>query len=1031
MSCNRKLIISLVFSLSALLAGSIQAQDTRAAFFAVVTDATGGVIPNATVTLTHEGTGVETTRKTSASGDAAFDFMALGQYRVTIQAPGFKQYTQTGIELSAGENVRQTFVLEVGEVTERIEVTGQAPVLETVSSSQQQRFDRREVSNLPLNQRNFSDLLSIGKGVTRAGGSRSGFRFNGVGKTGTAVQVDGVQTNPNVAGRGTSQFQAANRVDLMSIEAMGEAKTIKGIAPAEFGNFLGGQIQVITRSGTNEFHGSAFHNFQAEELNAKNPFLVEEPPLTFNQFGGSIAGPIKKNKSFFMFAFEGYEERRGVQVDGDVPTQKLRDEMLAANPDFQLILEPFPLPNQPLSSPDADVGTFISSGSETRRDRHIDSKADFILRDNMQLALAYSRGRPNRGIPRIFLNGSNDRDWLNWQERGTASFTVSGATWTSETRFGYGLNDAFRIDNFFLERDPDNPDEQAAFGRRLPRISTNIGFGGPSAEAWEMIGREWTLSEKVALHRGSHSLKFGGEVVRSCCFRTNPENPDFEFASKEDLLANRPSEVTPTFGAGEFQGEMFTMALFLQDTWRVSNNLTLNLGLRNEFYTNFFARPKNGSSTYLFNLSSLDPANNFAAGPFRNPEEPFEDDLVNLGPRFGFAYRPMGSEKTVLRGGFGMFYQSHVLGNVWQNVSDRVVPFRVRFSADQVRELGLTFPLFNDDLRTIVQQQAEANPNLLNSEKALDPDIDNPYTMQFQFSIQRELTPDTVFETSFIGTRGVKFILNRAANQADRITGVKPNPDLNLNFYADNSQQLAYYAWQSSIRKRYSDNMTFEFNYTYGKSIATAGGGIGGNFQGDNGVRTQDFFNIEADRGPASGDISHLWTAKGVWDIPAPSGLGGVARQALHGWTVSGILRANTGQALDITESCAGVIACRVDFVGGDTTNEDYRDTLQFLNPAAFQQVPLGEASGIAIRPGNIGAGAVRGPGFVGVDLSVVKRFDITERQGIRVRADFLNAFNRVNFDGLSTNINSNRFGRVTSLATPARIIQLSLRYSF
>src|SRR5690242_13438257 len=281
-------------------------QVTTATFSGTVTDPTGAAVPDATVTMTQDETGIVNTKVTGRDGDFQFDFLRVGTYTINIEAKGFKRYAAKGIDLSAGQSVRQTYPLQVGDVTESVIVEASAPLVNTVSAEQSNSFDSKAVKDLPLARRNFSGLLRVDSGVTVAtGGSATGLRLNGQGKNGTAYSVDGTESSGNPEGRNAGNFGAVNFVDLLSIESIEEVHIVKGILPAEYGGALGGQVDIVTRSGTNQIHGSVFENFQKETLNSRDPFLAAKVPFTYDQFGGSIGGPVKTNKIFLFGAYEG------------------------------------------------------------------------------------------------------------------------------------------------------------------------------------------------------------------------------------------------------------------------------------------------------------------------------------------------------------------------------------------------------------------------------------------------------------------------------------------------------------------------------------------------------------------------------------------------------------------------------------------------------------------------------------------------------------------------------------------------------
>ena len=979
------------------------------------------------MTLTHTETAASATKNTDDLGEFQFDFLRVGSYMLTLEAASFKRYERTGINLVAGQQVRQNFVLEVGSVTETIKIEATAPLVNTASAEQSRTFEIDTVRELPLARRNFSSLLRIGTGVSSSGDS---VRMNGVGKNGTAFSVDGSPASANPEGNNSSTYSQVNYVDLMSLEAIQEVQTLKGVPQAEYGHGVGGQVNLLTRSGTNRWHGSLFENFQAEDLNARFQKVAAKTPLTFNQYGGAIGGPIKRDKIFIFGAYEGYQERSFQFFQANVPTEQFRNQMVAAVPEFKLVLGITPLPNGALKNP--DVGLFQGTGSASRSDNHADIKSDIRLFANSNLALSYSRGRPYRLLPSYYLNGANDRNWNTFQERGVATYVLGGARWTSESRFGYNLNNMDRTDKFFLARDPNNSKEQFEFGRRLGRVGvTDLAFTLGSAELFLLEGATWNLDQKFSRYIGKHSLKFGGDYMHQCCMRTNPENPAYSFLTKQDLLNNTPTSVTPTFGSGVFKARMFEWGLFAQDDWRVTRNFVLNLGIRYDYFSNLATTGATGCPQCGFYNPDGITFPDFKLGPIRNPTNPYNSDSgTNLAPRFGFAYDVGGAGKTVVRGGWGIMYSNQMAGAMWQSINvTPTVPFRASFSKSDVDRLGLKYPMYNDQFRAIVEDENKRTGKI-NLFSVFNPDLQNPYSMQYTFGIQRSLTQNLILDTAFAGTRGVKFLMQRPANTVDRVTGLRPNPLAGQFIYVDSSQQLFYNSWQTSLRKRFSSNLSGSVNYTWGKSLSTGGGDVGAYYQGDNGNRTQDFFNIRADRGPATGDVTHYFAAEWIYQMPRLSGISNaLLRQIAGGWEATGIFTANSGGAFSVGQGSA-VPDSRADYIGGQTILSDYRKTLQYLDTSRFAKVPVNPVSKATVRAGNIGVGALRAPGGWNLDLGLAKNFFLTERIKLQLRTDMFNAFNHTSLTGLDTNINSPRFGQLTS-AGGARLIQLNGRLTW
>ena len=994
------------------------AQVTTSTFLGTVSDPSGSVVVGANVTLTNQETGAANSKTTGDDGSFEFDFLRIGTYRLKITANGFKTLQTSDINLQAGANVRRDFKLELGAVSETISVEGTAPLVNTVSAEQSQSVSRTEAAELPLSKRNVSNLLGLGTGVSPGAGF---VRLNGVGKTGTLYTVDGTNATADPESRTTSMRGNFEQINLLSLEAVDQVETTKGILPAEYGQALGGNVNLITKSGTNSWHGGAFENFQSDNLNARLQFLSTKPNAVFNQFGGSLGGPIKRDRIFFFADYEGYRQSVTQVVSGTVPTASFRDQITTAVPAYAVPLQVTPLPNQSVAA-GADTGLYIIGRAQTANDNHVDVKGDIRVTNMSNLSLTYSRGRPVLTTPRIFIDGANDQTYHGFTERGTASYVFGQASWTSETRFGYNLNDMDRTDAYLKVGIPDI----LPLGGRAPQLSYS-GFSTPGAELWLEEGRTWSLEEKYAKFVGKHSVKFGASFMRFGVFRNNPQNPTINYSNKADLLSNTPSSLNITFGNGSYNGANWVFGAFLQDNWRATSRLTLNLGIRYDYNSAYIAHPRDPSQNFgLYNLNGLIDSS-FHFGPVRSPDDPYNPDAgVNLAPRFGFSYDLTGKSTTTIRGGYGAMFSPVALGVFSGAVGAKYLPFRTILSRQDGIVNNLHFPVYNDTIAAILEPQQQVRPTVV-----IDPNLQMPYVLASYFGVQHSLTSSLVLESAYVGNRGVKFPINRTYNFPNRVTGVRPNPDLSQGYYLDNSATSWYHSWQTSLRKRFTRNFNFAVRYTWGKQLATDSGDIGAYYQNDANVRAQDFFNLRREWGPADGDTTHYFSADWVYQLPGFTSFHSSAlKHVLGGWQFSGIISAATGQPIIITEQTGENIS-RPDYVSGNPTNSNYSQTLHYLNTAAFLAVPISSASSLPIRPGNLGRGAIRGPGFWNVDLSLGKNFRFAETVQLQIRIDAFNAFNHTNFSSYaSTDITNASFGRFTN-TRGARVAQLNARLSF
>jgi hypothetical protein len=392
---------------------------------------------------------------------------------------------------------------------------------------------------------------------------------------------------------------------------------------------------------------------------------------------------------------------------------------------------------------------------------------------------------------------------------------------------------------------------------------------------------------------------------------------------------------------------------------------------------------------------------------------------MNLAPRVGFSYNPDGASRNVIRGGASTMFTNLAGETVTQTVQNSLSePFRSQFSRTEAMTQGLKYPQYNEDVLKLVTGGVSGG-----SPRVLDPHLKSSYAFNFYLGHQRQVMRDVGLETAYVGNRGVKWLTSRIANQVDRATGIRPNPAFATMDYWDNADSTWYHAWQTSLRMRYHRGLSANFHYTWSKALAYGAGDIGWTA-----TSTQDFFDLRSNKGLSDGSILHAFVSDIVYETPLLRGSSAAMRAALGGWQISSIITAQTGPPVNLSHPTA-LNGSRPDYVGGPPILDDYVSTLQYLNPAAFAPVPENQI-GAGIRPGNVGRNALRAPGLVNVDLSLGKNFYVRERLKFQIRGDFLNGFNHTNLSGLDTNVESARFGRLTS-TRGAREIQLNARFSF
>ena len=966
------------------------AQVTTATVYGRVVDPSGAGVPQAKIALKNEGTNARANAVSDASGEFTAAFLAVGKYTISIEASGFKGQKRSGIELSAGQRVGLEYKLEVGSVSEVIEVSASTPQINTVSSEQREGKIEAQLRELPISRRDWTNIISLGTGITNQG---NGVSMNGLPGSGFRLTVDGADAEADPEAPSLGMSGNFNPIKTVSMEAISEFAVTKGIPSAEVANAMSGGINIITKNGTNDFHGSLFLNNQVENFAARPQFATTKGPLVYNQFGGSFGGRIIKDKLFFFGVYEAYRQVRALTISGNVPTAEFRARAIAAVPAYKPYFDLFPLPTA-TSAPGALNEFLVLNASNPGRDNHAVTRVDYHIKENLIMSARYTRGRPFVQNPRIAT--LNPQTFNGITESGTANLIYTRPSWTNETRFGVNHNVVDRVDNIYT--------------LGIAGISGNLGFSAGG----ETLGRSGeTLSwENISARTiGRHNLKFGAIYLTRAVRRVNIESPDLRYTNEADFLANIPSNIQVTFGVLPFQMTQWQLGGFLQDDFRVNRRLTLNLGMRYDYFS--VPRERDGR---LFNIA------NFGAGKLLPPDQIYKADLNNVSPRVGFAYSLDDNSKTVLRGGTGVFVNPrNMFGgpvDLVQNAIDE--PFRRVFSrGDALQNSVLRYPVENAKVLPLVKGAALA-PAAVVSE-----DYVNAYSLQFQLGIQRQLTSTIALETGYVGTRGLKLNMVRDLNQVNRVTGIRPNPALGTFRSYDGSDRSHYESWQTSIRKRLSKNFLFNVHHTWAKQLTFSDGDLLLNSQ-----RPQDNNNLLAEWGPGPTDVRHRFNSDFLYELPFGRGsASSLQRLTLGGWQLSGIYSAASGGPFSIANP-SSIPGQRLDYIGGAVYASSPEQNLFYLNRAAFAEVPQITASGAPSRPGNLGRNALRLPGFWNLDLGIAKNFHFTERYRFQIRGDMLNALNHTNFSGLDSNIRSANFGKFTG-TRGARVVQFNARLTF
>lgn len=961
-----------------------------------VTDSSGGIVVGAQLELLDEQRGVRTEATTNSAGQYVFEFVPVGHYSLTVREAGFEDQTRTGIILAAAQSVSLDIQLQVSTARQQVTVTTAGEALDLATSDQHMVIGSRDVSELPQAKLDWTNLLQLDNGVTKNSGAVS---MNGLPTAGFNLTVDGTNASSDAALPQLGFYLGFNTINTLNSDAIEEISTTKGIAPASVAGSLAGNVNLITKSGTNQFHGSLLEINSVAAYNARNQFLKTRPGSTFNQFGGAIGGPILPDKLFFFLDYQAVRSSAFTAISGSVPTPAFKSSVLAQAPEYTSLLNAFPSPNQPFAN-GATTGIYQGTGSTTQNDSNGVGRIDYYLTQRDWLTVRFIRSWPDETQPRVIA--ADERLFTGHDEFYNLQYNHTGGSWNAVTRIGFNRSRFDRVDEGYFS----GLDEIIYAGIDTQGGEANLQKG--ASQSWE---------ESIALIKGRHSLEFGGILQRQDAMREDLNTSQFTYSSLSDFLGDIPSKLLIQPPLEPYDIYNYQYGGFIQDNYRALSSLTLNLGFRYDYFT--VPREEHGR---MFNrdANSLGPG----FGDFRPVNSAYDAYYPNLSPRVGLAWALGKSRKTVIRSGFGVFFNPHPLyqGVVELALTAPNVPLKLTLNRAQALAAGLRYPV--NTAAYLTQLEASGAP-IANT--SINPDFPNPYSMQWTFGVQRELPWGFVLDTAYVANRGIHFGMVRMENLPDRLTGLAVDPAFGQFRWYDSSDSSYYNSWQTSLNRRFSHGLAFGLHYTWSSNLA---------FGGDDLLlepTPQDNNNLRADYGPTPFDVRQTFNTNFVYQLPFAELAGfyhGVGKLLLGGWEISGIFSATSGLPVNVTINNSSYANSRPDAVAGvDAIEANFTSTLQYLNPAAFALIPIIPASGATARPGDLGRNALRAPGMWDLDSSLSRNFVVMEKVRLQLHADLFNAFNHTNLSGLQTNLSSSNFGQLTSAT--ARTMQIGAHLTF
>ncbi len=1078
--------------LACVAVAPVSAQTAFGTIVGNVTDESGAVVPGVTITVTNEGTGIARTVSSNEAGGYTVVSLPPAVYSIEGELTGFRRAVQSGTRLEVNQTLRVDLAMQIGQVTEIIEVTAALPQLQTDSSTVASTVDNQKVVELPLNGRSFTQLTVLMPGAVPGSGANTAFQTNG-----TAVSVSGLRSEANnytLDGVNNNESFFKTFGVQPSIDAIQEFRIQTNITSAEFGTAAGANVNVVTKSGTNEIHGSVFEfvrndNFDSVDFFAKRS-NTEKPEFGQNQFGATVGGPIVRNRTFFFFMYEGQRRRRESTLLNVVPTREMFGGDLSRDvtgnpaaqvfdplttremPDGSLVRDPLQnnvVPASRINSATSQLVDILWSSPNlpgqalnllnTKASR-IDNnqwmgKVDHRFSDKNILTGRYNLTDSVSPRPTAHLTVDNNLVNTFTNIMLSDTHTVNPTT-ILDVKLSYHRNNLQIADsapggvegitNFINGNNIQGIPILKSEAVPLYPAWSIAGFNSPSQTGFPFPDDTYSAIASITKIVGNHSIKAGfefrhnrnlddGYFTGNMTFNKrpteDPQNAENTGNAVAAYLLGLPNLAQRNIGRGTtalMRKEDY--GFYFQDDWKVTANLTLNLGLRYDL----IEYPKHRDDllasididTGEFLWDGMNPVTGEPPNARRGIVEP---DHNNFAPRLGLAYR-LG-ERSTIRAGYGVFYMSNFL---WEAQGIRGNwPYAISESLSNLNErtdLSYAENTFSPQLD--IEMGSEVAPraqHIVNRHNRIS------YTQQWNLHIQRQLTDSMMVEVGYVGTKGhdmSAFInTNTAPLGPGDVDPRRPYPHYGAMSEMTNEATSSYHGLQAKLEQRFTDGLSFRANYAWGKTIDTLGAGFSASRS------PQNPHDLQADRALSDLHRLHTFSADFVWQVPigknraVGSNLGSVANGILGGWQLTGVGTANSGAPInvsiprDIANIGPRVQAQRPDLVGDPRSGVSGAPD-QYLNRTAFSEPA-------PYTFGNAGRNIVTGPSLFQLDFGLYKNFRLTERIALQVRSEYFNLFDNVNFGLPNANLDSPAFGSIGGLVAgqAARQIQFGVKLLF
>jgi hypothetical protein len=1049
-----------------------QAQST-AVLNGTVTDPSGAAIASARVVVQNVATGVEWNAQTNGDGLYVLPSLPPGSYQITVTKDGFQKLVVTGLTLDVATSVTKDLRMSVGSTSQTVQVTTEAPLIETSTPGVGQVIDPKTVQEIPLNGRHFVDmnLLTPGTVTPPANGfltaplrGQGSFAINTAGQREDTTNwlVNGINLNDPVQNQVTFQ---------PPIDTLEEFKVDNSTFPAEYGRNAGSIVNIATRSGTNEYHGEAFEFFRNNALDARNFFNVTSTPqasFKHNEFGGDFGGPIKKNKIFFFVAYEGIRQNQGLTLETIVPSQN--QIATVTSPAVQKLLALIPpanIPGSDTTGNPANYNGFTGAALANVSLNQGSGDLDIQLRENDRLHFYYVLQKDLREEP---TQGANIPGFGDTRDGFRQLMTISedhvfSPALVNTVRLGYN-----RIHLTFSPTalNPANFDitlpAGAPSGVGIPNIIVlgDVTFGGPTFEPQGRGDTTGVLNDTLSWLKGRHSMAFGGEIRRAYNNNIAENVGSFTFPTMADFLADEASNFTVLLGAGNDRILQPSYAGFAQDSFKWRSNFTFNFGLRYEWNST--------PSEALSRFTNFDLAN----GTLIPASQPYHTNNKNFQPRVGFALDPFKNGKTSVRAAYAILTQDPTTNVASPLSGNPLFAFPVGISS-ATNAITLENP-------------ALAATGFSLSPSAVDSNFDNMYAQDWNLTIERELTASLGLEVAYVGVKATHLQMTGNFNQPLVTNGfydatrpfttlpltspvlpaqcAAPHPPCSVSnipriFSPGNSN---YNALWVTLNKHLSHGLELLASYTYSHSFDYSSVSSG------DAVPLQNVYNPRGDYGSSEFDARDRIVVSGFYHLPFNG------TRLVSGWQLGVVSMAQSGNPITpllvIGPAPGSSLTVRPDQlkpVSGTGNQSQFYSNTVLCEP--FNGTPTGAAPAIApcattpnaayavpctfnatptvpgghtypivpgsCHPGSAGRDSLSGPDFVNTDFSVIKNTKITEKFNLQFRTEFFDLFNHPNFSDPVNTVTSSAFGKILSTRFPvgdfgsARQIQFALKLLF